>query len=113
MHATPEYRSLHCNDSQRANMEISTDQPRDRTQPRRIHTARPSLDSETRSHVNTETAAWYVNRRPQTLRAWACYEACSGKHADKRNAGVLRPVRVNGRLAWEVASIRAALGIVQ
>ena len=40
--------------------------------------------------------------RPQTLRGWAC--------AETFDAG-LRPVRINGRLAWPVAGIRAALGV--
>ena len=41
-------------------------------------------------------------RRPQTLRGWACAETFP--------AG-LRPVRINGRLCWPVAGIRAALGV--
>jgi hypothetical protein len=49
--------------------------------------------------INTATAAHYLNRRPQTLRAWACHED-----------GPLRPIRINGRLAWPVAEIRRLLG---
>jgi hypothetical protein len=56
------------------------------------------LENETRSHVTTTAAAFYLNRQPQTLRAWACSEN-----------GLIRPMRVNGRLAWPVASIRALL----
>lgn len=63
----------------------------------------PALDSETRPAVDTAAAAHYLNRRPQTLRGWACLETFP--------AG-LRPVRVNGRLAWPVAGIRRALGVV-
>ena len=63
----------------------------------------PALDSETRPAVDTAAAAHYLNRRPQTLRGWACLETFP--------AG-LRPVRVNGRLAWPVADIRRALGVV-
>jgi hypothetical protein len=40
-------------------------------------------------------------RRPQTLRGWACLETFPDG---------LRPIRVNGRLAWPVAGIRRALG---
>jgi len=61
----------------------------------------PSLELETRPCVPTEQAAHYLNRRPQTLRGWACAETFP--------AG-LRPVRINGRLGWPMAGIRAALG---
>jgi hypothetical protein len=57
-----------------------------------------SLEQETRSHVPTVVAAFYLNRRPQTLRLWACMEN-----------GLIRPVRINRRLAWSVAAIRALL----
>jgi hypothetical protein len=53
------------------------------------------LDLETRSAVDTETAAFHLNRRPQTLRAWA-----------STGSGPLSPVRVHGRLAWPVDRIR-------
>jgi hypothetical protein len=59
---------------------------------------RPPLEAETRAFVDTATAAHHLNRRPQTLRGWACHED-----------GPLRPVRVNGRLAWSVADIRRVL----
>lgn len=57
------------------------------------------LDQETRPTVSTEQAAFYLNRKPQTLRVWAC-----------REEGPLRPVRINGRLAWPVAGLRRVLG---
>lgn len=60
------------------------------------------VDLESRSHVDTATAARWLNRRPQTLRTWACYEN-----------GPLRPSRLNGRLKWSVADIRAALVATQ
>lgn len=58
----------------------------------------PSLDEETRTAVPTDCAAFHLNRSPQTLRLWACFES-----------GPIRPVRVNGRLAWSVAEIRRVL----
>lgn len=58
------------------------------------------LDRETRPAVDTATAAYYLSRQPQTLRAWACLEN-----------GPLRPVRVHGRLAWPVAELRRLLGV--
>ena len=60
----------------------------------------PPLDLENRPRVATEQAAYYLGRRPQTLRAGACLEN-----------GPLRPHRVMGRLAWSVAEIRRVLGV--
>ena len=57
------------------------------------------IEIETRTVVDTATAAFHLNRQPQTLRVWACYED-----------GPIRPIRVNGRLAWPVAAIRSLLG---
>ena len=33
----------------------------------------PCLESLTRPTVNTKAAAYYLNRKPQTLRCWAVY----------------------------------------
>ena len=60
----------------------------------------PPLDLETRAAVDTATAAYHLNRQPQTLRGWACHED-----------GPLRPMRVHGRLAWPVAELRRVLGV--
>jgi hypothetical protein len=60
----------------------------------------PALELVNRPTVPTDQAAHYLNRRPQTLRTWACLEN-----------GPLRPHRVMGRLAWSVAEIRAVLGV--
>ena len=56
------------------------------------------LQAETRTAINTSEAAYHLNRKNQTLRAWACLEN-----------GPIRPVRINGRLAWNVAEIRTLL----
>jgi hypothetical protein len=56
------------------------------------------LDQETRSHVDTATAAFHLNRKEQTMRSWACLEN-----------GPIRPTRINGRLAWAVADIKRVL----
>lgn len=58
----------------------------------------PPLEQVTCPTVNTEYAAYYLNRKPQTLRAWACLEN-----------GPIRPLHINGRLAWPVAEIRVLL----
>tara|TARA_R110001599_G_C12275986_1_gene662393 strand:- start:15527 stop:15718 length:192 start_codon:yes stop_codon:yes gene_type:complete len=39
--------------------------------------------------LTTKEAAKALNRQPQTLRKWAALDC-----------GVIRPVRINGRLAW-------------
>ncbi len=56
------------------------------------------LEHEIRPAVPTDAAAFYLNRKSQTLRAWACFEN-----------GPIRPIRINGRLAWPVSAIRALL----
>ena len=56
------------------------------------------LELETRTHVETACAAFLLMRKQQTLRAWACLEN-----------GPIRPIRINGRLAWPTAQIRALL----
>lgn len=48
--------------------------------------------------LSTCEAAAAINRRPQTLRKWACLEN-----------GPIRPIRINGRLAWRVTDLRALL----
>ena len=60
------------------------------------------LAQEQRTHVDTNAAAYYLNRKPQTLRGWHC-------HGDFPTDG-LRPLVLNGRLAWRVAAIKAAMG---
>jgi hypothetical protein len=56
------------------------------------------LEIETRAAIPTDAAAHHLQRKPQTLRSWACLEN-----------GPIRPIRINGRLAWPVAAIRALL----
>ena len=46
----------------------------------------------------TVQAAAVINRRPQTLRRWACLED-----------GPIRPIRINGRLAWRVSDLQSLL----
>lgn len=58
------------------------------------------LAQEARTALPTPEAARHLNRAEQTLRLWAC-----------REDGPLRPIRVNGRLAWLVADIKAVLGV--
>jgi hypothetical protein len=48
--------------------------------------------------LTTAEAAVALNRKPQTLRMWACLEC-----------GPIRPVRINGRLAWRLADLTKLL----
>lgn len=59
-----------------------------------------SLQCETRAALPTPEAAFHLNRAQQTLRLWAM-----------REDGPLRPIRVNGRLAWPVSELRRVLGV--
>jgi len=47
-----------------------------------------------RDTLPTNESATAINRRPQTLRKWACLEN-----------GPIRPIRINGRLAWRVSDL--------
>lgn len=58
-----------------------------------------SLVLENRTAIDTNAAAFHLGRKPQTLRKWACHED-----------GPLRPIRINGRLAWAVADLKRLLG---
>jgi hypothetical protein len=60
----------------------------------------PPIESITRPTVETAAAAFYLNRQKQTLREWAYSEK-----------GPVRPIRINGRLAWPVAALREVLGV--
>jgi hypothetical protein len=69
---------------------------------RAVHRAEqfPLLEQVTRPNVPTAQAAYYLDRRPQTIREWACFES-----------GPIRPLRINGRLAWPVAELKRVLGV--
>lgn len=56
------------------------------------------LEQIAKPSVTTEEAAYYLNRKSQTLRAWACLEN-----------GPIRPIKIHGRLYWSVAEIRKLL----
>ena len=67
---------------------------------RRLQALYPPLTEVTRPNLKTEEAAHYLNRRPQTLRAWACLEN-----------GPIRPRRVGGLLAWPTDAVKALAGV--
>ena len=57
----------------------------------------PPLELVNRPTVPTEQAAYYLLRRPQTMRGWAM------------TGHPIKPLRINGRLAWPVADIKRLL----
>ncbi|MBS75721.1 MAG: hypothetical protein CMO32_08180 [Variovorax sp.] len=64
------------------------------------HDQFPPLEGVKKPSVDTAAAAFYLNRRPQTLRVWAMKESAP-----------IRPLRINGRLAWPTSQIRILLGL--
>lgn len=58
----------------------------------------PPLEKITRTALTTEQAAFYLNRKPQTLRSWA-----------SAGTGPISPVNIHGRLSWSVEEIRTLL----
>ena len=58
------------------------------------------LAQEQRATLPTAEAARHLNRAPQTMRLWAC-----------REDGPIRPLRINGRLAWRVSDLKRVLGV--
>jgi hypothetical protein len=59
------------------------------------------LEQVTRPNLKTDEAAFYLNRRPQTLRVWACHSG----------TGPLVPKRIGGLLAWSTAEVKALAGV--
>lgn len=58
------------------------------------------LAHESRVTLPTSEAAVHLGRTQQTLRIWACKEC-----------GPIRPLRINGRLAWPTAQIKKLCGV--
>jgi len=67
------------------------------------HQQFPPLELVNRPTVPTEQAAYYLNRRPQTLRGWAM----------NSGTGPVSCIRINGRLAWSVVELRRVLEQLQ
>ncbi|GAA4000815.1 hypothetical protein GCM10022279_25850 [Comamonas faecalis] len=78
----------------------SSEARRAAAEPQQVTTPQwPPLESVTSPAVPTAQAAYYLSRRPQTLRIWAM----TGRP--------IKPLRVHGRLAWPMADIRRLLGM--
>ncbi len=61
----------------------------------------PPLERVRTHTVCTAQAAYYLNRKSQTLRYWAT----------KPDKSPLHPIRLGGRLAWRVSDIKDLLEI--
>jgi hypothetical protein len=59
------------------------------------------LEQVTRPNLKTDEAAFYLNRRPQTLRTWAMRDG----------TGPIRPRRIGGLLAWSTSEVKALAGV--
>ena len=57
-----------------------------------------AAEAKGRDTLSTNEAAPTINRSPQTMRKWACLEQ-----------GPIRPIRINGRLAWRVSDLLSLL----
>ena len=60
----------------------------------------PPLHQVTKPNLTTAEAAYYLNRKPQTMRVWACHED-----------GPIRPKRTNGRLDWQTTDVKRIAGV--
>lgn len=68
--------------------------------PQRVQQTFPPLESITAPAAGTGQAAFYLGRQKQTLRFWA-----------SSGSGPIKPIRINGRLAWKLADIRRVLEV--
>ncbi len=73
---------------------------REPTAPHQCTAQHLPLEQVTKPNLTTAETAYYLNRRPQTLRCWACHEN-----------GPLRPSRIGGLLAWSTATVKALAGV--
>lgn len=78
----------------------SIDAIREAHAPQQFNVPYPPLEQVTKPNLTTSELAYYLNRRPQTLRGWACKEN-----------GLMRPKRIGGLLAWPVSELKSLLGV--
>jgi hypothetical protein len=71
------------------------------TAPQKFTVQHLPLEQVNKPNLTTAEASHYLNRRPQTLRGWAC----------RSGTGPLRPRRVGGLLAWNTAEVKALAGV--
>lgn len=61
----------------------------------------PPLTQVTKPNLTTAETAYYLDRKPQTLRGWACHSG----------SGPLEPKRIGGILAWSTDSVKKVAGV--
>jgi hypothetical protein len=82
------------------NTNLSIQAMREATAPQKFTAQYLPLDLVNKPNLTTAECAFYLNRRPQTLRGWACLEN-----------GPMRPIRIHGHLAWPVSELKRVLGV--
>ncbi|MHB8949367.1 MAG: hypothetical protein ACYC4S_09915 [Rhodoferax sp.] len=60
-----------------------------------------ALEFVTKPNLSTAEAAFYLNRRPQTMRTWAMRDG----------TGPIRPRRIGGILAWNTSEVKTLAGV--
>ena len=74
---------------------------REATAPQQFTPQYLPLEQVTRPNLTTAETAYYLNRRPQTLRGWA----------SRSGTGPMTPTRIGGLLAWNTATVKALAGV--
>jgi len=71
------------------------------TAPQQFNAQYLPLEQVTKPNLTTAETAYYLNRRPQTLRVWA----------SRSGTGPIVPSRIGGLLAWNTAKVKALVGV--
>lgn len=66
-----------------------------------MHISYAPLNEVSATHVSTDQAAYYLMRRPNTLRIWAMGQ----------KVAPITPIRINRRLAWPTSKLRELCGV--
>ena len=80
---------------------ISIQAMREATAPQQFTAQYLPLEQVTRPNLTTAETAHYLNRRPQTLRGWACHSG----------TGPLQARRIGGILAWSTVEAKVLAGV--
>ena len=69
--------------------------------PQQFNAPYPPLELVNKPNLTTAELAYYLNRRPQTLRGWACHSG----------TGPMVPKRIGGLLAWSTVEAKVLAGV--
>jgi len=61
------------------------------------------ITEQIRTHVSTEEAAFYLCKKPQTMRSWGC--------ASNKSIPPIKPIKIGNKLLWSVKEIKKLLNI--